>query len=175
VIHIFGDSFASDGGWTDYFPNAVIHADRGISEYRIWSRYQEQKYKIGLTDSIVFVHTHWSRVYLKDSRNLLPRKLRSHPFCDLMFKNVYDNQEDEFIKTLDSIWDEKFFLSIYNLIVKDMMTDIRGHHFTFFDDCLFTGAEDLSVVRKLHAGDINHLNAVGNSIVHQIVDSVIAP
>ena len=98
MIWIFGDSFASsdqDLSWISIIGNTQNFASNGSSEYRILKNYLLQQSDIKETDSILFVHTSQSRIFLKDDRKLSSRMLSSHVNCDIILNDIFEKKEKQ--------------------------------------------------------------------------------
>jgi hypothetical protein len=166
-IWIFGDSFSSSksaDSWTQLlspYGQAVIKSSNGSSEYRIWKTYQENKNNIDFDDRIIFCHTSYSRVFLKNSETLLSRLLPTHPLCDLIFSDVLAKNENKFVKILKTIWDDDYFKDTYDLLLKDLKTVPRSIHINFFEPGIYNS------IWEKYPGKINHLDSTGNLLVVQ--------
>lgn len=166
-IWIFGDSFASNKtseSWTQLlspYGSVVVKSANGSSEYRIWKTYQDNKNNVEPDDCVVFCHTSYSRVFLKNNETLLSRLLPSHPLCDLIFSDVLAKNENKFIKILRSIWDDDYFKDTYNLLLKDLKTVPRSIHINFFEPGVYNS------IWQTYPGKINHLSSLGNLLVVQ--------
>jgi hypothetical protein len=163
-IWIFGDSFAASKhkhSWTKLLNGRVINrATNGSSEYRIWKLYQQSKSNIKPTDKIIFCHTSYSRVFLKNTvTELLSRLLPSHVFCDIILADIQHKQETKFIKILKSIWDDNYFYDNYKLFEDDLRRVPNSIHLNFFED---TSYRDVYVQ---HKGTINHMDQIGNLVI----------
>jgi hypothetical protein len=163
-IWIFGDSFAASKhkhAWTRLLNYQVINrASNGSSQYRIWKAYQKSKIDIGPNDKIIFCHTSYSRVYLKNTvTDLMSRWLPTHRFCDLILADIQHKQESKFIKLLKNIWDDEFFYDNYNLLVEDLKHVPNSIHINFFEDGIFRS------IYQNHNGTINHMDQEGNRII----------
>lgn len=166
-IWIFGDSFSANTtsrSWTHLlktYGNVVVLAHNGSSEHRIWKTYQQNKHLIEPKDIVIFCHTSPSRVYLKKGVTSLSRKLSSHPLCDLIFGDVFAKQEKNFIKLLETIWDDEYFDDTYNLLVADLKRVPRSLHISFFDSGIYNS------IWQEHPGGVNHMDNTGNLLVLQ--------
>lgn len=173
MIYIFGDSFSADlHGWPGMI-SGTTYGIRGSSEYRILKTYEEKKHLINQDDQVIFCHTSWSRVFLKDTnKSLLSRKLETHPLCDLILSDVYAKREKNFMSVLSDVWDEDFMMYIYQKVVNDLLNIPNSTHITFFEnhDKRIT---DLSYIKNAHTGNINHLTVEGNEIVSQRIENLI--
>ena len=173
MIHIFGDSFSNNSkGWPGLIGSNSVGSN-GASEYRIYRTYLDRKHTIGPKDIVVFCHTHWSRIYLKDTVPSLTRKLASHPICDLVLRDVLEKNETQFIKTLESIWDEEYFKHTYQLYLHQLTTVPNSVHVTFFKDIYHPKLLNLSQIWAEHPGKINHMTDQGNSLAaEQIIQTL---
>ena len=167
MIWIFGDSFASsdqDLSWINIIGNTQNFASNGSSEYRILKNYLLQKSNIKETDSILFVHTSQSRIFLKDDRELSSRMMSSHVNCDIILNDIFEKKEKQYIEILKSIWDDEFFDDIFNLIVDRLLEVPNSYHITFFES---SRAEliNLNHIWVTNPGNINHMNETGNRLV----------
>lgn len=166
-IWIFGDSFSANTtshSWThllETYGKVVVRSHNGSSEHRIWKTYQQNKRFIKPTDIVIFCHTSSSRVYLKNGATSLSRLLRSHPFCDLIFNDVFVKKETNFINILKTIWDDEYFEDTYNLLVDDLKRVPRSIHINFFDDGIYNS------IWQAHPGKVNHMDNTGNLLVLQ--------
>lgn len=164
TVWIFGDSFAASKhkhSWVKLLKGRVINrATNGSSEYRIWRNYQNAKADIKPNDKVIFCHTSYSRVFLKDTVvDLLSRFLPSHVLCDLIFADIQHKNETKFINTLKSIWDEKYFYDNYKLLEEDLKRVPNSIHLNFFED---NGYRDVYIH---HKGTINHMTQEGNLVI----------
>lgn len=166
MIYVFGDSFSA---WKKGWPGLIgseTTGFRGSSEYRIYKTYLEYKDKITTADTVIFCHTHYSRVYLKDTnKSLSSRLLESHPFCDLLFGDIASKNEDRFIDILEEIWDDDFFEYTYNKIMDDCKAIPNSIHITFFDSVANKhNIHNFSDLFKKFPGDRthNHMTIEGN-------------
>lgn len=169
MIWVFGDSFSADSrGWPGML-NSKTTGFRGSSEFRIYRNYLTHKHLISESDTVIFCHTHMSRVYLKDeNRSLSSRLLESHPFCDLLFNDVIGKQEKNFIRILDEIWDDSFFEYVYFKLISDSKAVKNSIHITFFNDMATQfNLIDFSSYFKTNRGKINHLDDAGNLEVYK--------
>ena len=168
MIWIFGDSFSTSnnsGSWVRLLNESVKNfSNNGSSEYRILKNYNEQQHNISSTDIIIFVHTSPTRIFLKDDRIISSRTLESHTKCDIIINDIFVKGEQEYIKILESIWDEEYFNDIFDLIVDKLQSIPNSLHITFFE----TNRKD--IVQLNHAwitnpGNINHMDPAGNCMV----------
>jgi hypothetical protein len=164
TVWIFGDSFAANknkNAWTNMLGQRVVNrASNGSSEYRIWKSYQHAKDDIGNEDTVIFCHTSYSRVYLKNTvTDLLSRMLPSHPACDLILSDIQSKKETKFISILKTIWDDVYFYDNYQLIVNDLKRVPNSIHLNFFEDSFYRS------VYLENPGRINHMDENGNRIV----------
>jgi len=164
-LWIFGDSFATNIH-SESWPNSLaLHfesenlATNGSSEYRIWRTYKDNAKRIDPDDTILFCHTSTSRVYLKDNSSLLSRALSSHPFCDIIFADVFAKKEKKFIDILRQIWDDRYFDDTYKLLKADLMQVPNSIHIDFFSKGPF------NAIWKNNPGNINHMSEQGNRLV----------
>lgn len=160
VIHIFGDSFSSNAkGWPSL---GKTFGTNGASEYRIFRSFRESP----IVDKVIICHTHWSRVFLKDTnRSLMSRALASHPFCDILGNDILEKQEKEFLSTLSTIWDEQYLKDTYWLMVDQMLSHRNAIHITFFEDIDDPRIHNLHGIWQANRGSINHMNSKGNAEV----------
>jgi hypothetical protein len=163
-IWIFGDSFAAskhEHSWTKLLNGHVINrASNGSSEYRIWKSYQQAKADITPEDKVIFCHTSYSRVYLKDTvTDLLSRMLPSHILCDIILADIQHKQETKFIDILKIIWDDAYFYDQYKLLEEDLKRVPNSIHLNFFED---TGYRHTYM---WHKGNINHMSQEGNLVI----------
>lgn len=163
MIHIFGDSFATNPkGWPGSLGKTF--ASNGASEYRIFRSFRESK----IVEQTIICHTHWSRIFLKDSnRSLLSRALASHPLCDILGSDILAKQEDKFVSLLDSIWDEQYLKDTYWLMVDRMLEQHNTIHITFFKDIDDPRIHNLHDIWQANQGKINHMNLRGNQLVEE--------
>jgi hypothetical protein len=175
MIWVFGDSFAADGqleSWVNHIGPTKNFASNGSSEYRILKNYLLQKPNIKETDTILFVHTSQSRIFLKDDKQLSSRTLLSHPNCDIIVHDIFEKKEKYYINILESIWDEDFFNDVFNLIADKLVGVPNSHHVTFFESSR-NDLLNLNYIWKNNPGDINHLNNEGNMLVAEIVNQML--
>jgi hypothetical protein len=162
-IWIFGDSFASSSdskSWSKMLgPNVINLASNGSSEYRIWKTYQQHKININPSDRVIFCHTSFSRVYLKNTETIWSRLLPSHPLCDLILADIHDKKEDKFISILKQIWDEIYFRDTYELMYKDLTSVPNSIHLNFFNSSCYYD------IWTSNPGNINHMDNAGNCMV----------
>jgi len=167
VIWVFGDSFSANKSrkaWATLL-EANNLAYNGSCEYRIWKTYYKNKHLIHQDDLVIFCHTSESRVFLKDSESILSRLLKTHPFCDLIFKDVFTKNEHRFMNILNQIWDKEYFADTYKLLVDDLIKVPNSIHINFFKD------EAYKDIRDNYPGKINHMSSTGNLIVYNMVVS----
>jgi len=172
MIWIFGDSFSASKNpesWVSLLDESVNNfSSNGSSEYRILKKYYAEHCNIDPTDTVLFVHTSPSRIFLKDSRSTSSRQLESHPNCDIIINDMFEKKEKEYIKILESIWDDEYFNDMFDLIVDKLQTVPNSVHLTFFE----TTRDDLIQLNHIwtaNSGDTNHMNKVGNCLVADIV------
>ena len=168
MIWIFGDSFSASNhpeSWVSLL-NIPVHnfGSNGSSEYRILKNYYAQKHNIASTDFVIFVHTSPTRIFLKNDKVISSRQLESHPNCDIIINDVFEKKEKEYIKILESIWDDDYFIDMFNLIVDKLQTVPNSLHITFFKTNR-TDIIQLNHIWAANAGNINHMDATGNRIV----------
>jgi hypothetical protein len=167
-LYIFGDSFSvsNKDSWAEMLENEYKiynFSSNGSSEYRIWKNYQNIKDKIK-NDKVLFCHTSPSRIFLKNQENFSSRMLPSHPFCDLIFSDIYAKKEKKFQKILQQIWDEDFFSDTYQLMLTDSLKIKNSTHISFFDIDHCVSFRD---IWKNYPGNINHLSVQGNIEIYQ--------
>lgn len=166
-IWIFGDSFSANAtslSWVNMlgtYGKVVIRSHNGSSEHRIWKSYQQNKRFIKSNDIVVFCHTSSSRIFLKTGVSSLTRQLLSHPFCDLIFGDVFAKKETKFINILKTIWDDEYFEDTYNLLIEDLKRVPRSIHISFFDKGIYNN------IWQSNPGKINHMDNIGNLLVFQ--------
>lgn len=172
MIWIFGDSFsASDNleSWVSLLNEPANNfSTNGSSEYRILKNYYAQQSNIAQTDWVIFVHTSPTRIFLKDDKVTSSRQLESHPTCDIIINDIYEKKEKEYIKILESIWDDSYFNDMFDLIVDKLQAVPNSVHLTFFE----TTRNDLiqlNYVWATNPGNTNHMNEDGNRLVANIV------
>ena len=167
MIYIFGDSFAADNsGWPGSFGEVKNFATRGSCEYRIWRKYTEQKSNITPDDTVIFCHTSWSRVYLRDENtSLLSRRLASHPQCDILLGDITAKRETKFMNIITEIWDEDFQQYVHDRVIADCMGVPNSLHISFFEENKKYDMHDLSKYRYEYPGNINHMDKTGNNMV----------
>lgn len=174
MIWIFGDSFASsnqENSWVRSIGSTKNFASNGSSEHRIFKNYLEQQPNIQQSDLILFVHTSPSRIFLKDNTPILSRTLHSHTKCDIIINDVYEKKEREYIKLLETIWDEEYFVDTFNLIVDRLVKVPNSYHITFFES-IRDDIYNLNYIWTKHRGDINHMNKDGNRIIAELVNQL---
>lgn len=174
MIWIFGDSFAAIGqdlSWTSIIGDTQNFASNGSSEYRILKNYLLQKSNIKETDSILFIHTSQSRIFLKDDRELLSRMLPSHANCDIIFNDIFEKKEKQYIEILKSIWDDEFFDDVFNLIVDRLLDVPNSYHVTFFESSRVE-LVNLNHIWVANPGNINHMDKNGNRLVAEIINQL---
>lgn len=170
-VWIFGDSFAASRAaesWTALLSSkydVVVYASNGSSEYRIWKAYQLVKKDISPNDCVIFCHTSPYRIFLKNTVTILSRLLPSHPYCDIIINDVISKKESKFIKVLNTIWDEEYFLDTFDLMVRDMDTT-NCLHLTFFES---ETLKSFNRVWQENKGNINHMSMEGNRIMFEKV------
>jgi len=172
-IWVFGDSFSASAdkqSWARLLNNSVIKANNGSSEYRIWRTYQENKHKIKKSDKVIFCHTHYSRVYLRDDKQSASRSINTHPHCDLLINDSIS--KNQYLNELETIWDSKYLEDSFNLLVNDLKSVPNSIHITFFDSENITSYKDIWDNFK---GNINHLNTLGNKMVLDSVNKLLNP
>jgi hypothetical protein len=172
MIWIFGDSFSASNNlesWVSLLNEPANNfSSNGSSEYRILKNYHAQQHNITTTDCVIFVHTSPTRIFLKNDRVISSRQLESHPNCDIIINDVFEKKEKEYIKILESIWDDTYFNDMFDLIVDKLQTVPNSVHITFFE----TARDDLIQLNHIwiaNSGNINHMNTVGNCLVADIV------
>jgi hypothetical protein len=163
-IWIFGDSFAAskhEHSWIRLLNGNVINrASNGSSEYRIWKSYQKAKDKIQPEDKVIFCHTSYSRVFLKDTVvDLLSRFLPSHVLCDLILADIQNKKETKFINVLKTIWDDEYFYDNYKIFEDDLKRVPNSIHLNFFEDT------EYRYTYLWHRGTINHMSQEGNLVI----------
>lgn len=169
MIWVFGDSFSANKSrkaWATLL-EANNLAYNGSCEYRIWKTYQNHKHKIKQNDIVIFCHTSESRVFLKDTESNLSRLIKSHPFCDLIFKDVFAKKEYKFMNILNQIWDEEYFKDTHKLLVNDLLMVKNSIHINFFKDVFYRD------IKKNYPGKINHMSNTGNLLVYNMIVSEI--
>lgn len=178
-LYIFGDSFSSKNEdpmcWvnlleTDY--SVINFSNRGVSEYRIWKIYNENKNSLNPNSKILFCHTSPFRVYLKNSFVTLSRNLETHPVCDIILEDIYSKKEKTLIDAVETIWDEEYFADMYNLTFKDLVSVKNSFHLTFFETN--ESILNLNSVWINNRGTVNHLNTQGNKIVFERIFNLIS-
>ena len=176
MIWIFGDSFSASKkpeSWVNLL-DASVHnfGSNGSSEYRILKNYYAQQHNIAPADSVIFVHTTPTRIFLKNDKSSSSRQLESHPNCDIIINDVFEKKEKEYIKILEAIWDDDYFNDMFNLIVDKLQTVPNSIHITFFE----TDRNDIIQLNHIwtaNAGTINHMDVAGNREVVDIIHKLI--
>lgn len=175
-VWIFGDSFGAStrpASWTQLLARQFKvenFASNGSSEHRIWKSYQSKKTQIMSTDKVIFVHTHPSRIFLKNDASLMSRTLASHPTCDLILSDIHSKGEAKYVEILKDIWDDEYFDDTFNLILKDLMSVPNSTHITFFDS---SEIDSYFNVWQENKGTINHMNEAGNlQIFEKILECI---
>ena len=174
MIWIFGDSFAASrdpSSWTMQLGDVRNCASNGSSEYRIYKTYLKQRHEITVDDTVIFVHTSPSRIFLKNDRITSSRLLESHPTCDIIINDIYEKREKEFINLLESVWDEDFFEDIFDLMI-DKLKVPNSYHITFFESPKME-IVNLNHIWVANPGTVNHMTAEGNRLVVDIVKQLI--
>lgn len=178
VLYIFGDSFSSEtddhNAWVNLLKDIFEvknYSQRGISEYRIWKNYRIHKDSLQKDSRILFCHTSPYRIYLKDSYCSISRNLKTHPYCDIILKDIYSKNEKDLIKIVESIWDEDYFEDHFNLVLEELLRVKNSFHISFFD--LSANILNLNLLWKNHQGKINHLDIEGNRLAaEKIIDLI---
>lgn len=170
-MHLFGDSFSAyQKGWPKQIGVVSNHATRGASEYRIYRTYNNAK-----PDSqVIFVHTHWSRLFLKDTETFNSRLLSSHRWADILVNDLLRN-ESHVVEACNTIWDDKFLSDTYWLYVDKLLDIPNSFHFTFFSDIVHPQIHNLNKFWEEYPGDrtTNHLSIEGNALVaNHILDII---
>jgi hypothetical protein len=175
MIWIFGDSFAAssnNSSWTSNIGEVANFSSNGSSEYRILKNYYSQKNSIGPSDTVLFVHTSPTRIFLKDSRSITSRQLDSHPFCDIIINDIVEKKETEYIKILESIWDDDYFNDMFDLIVDRLITIPNSIHVTFFE----TSRNDIIQLNHIwiaNPGNTNHMSDYGNRLTTEAINQLL--
>lgn len=176
MIWIFGDSFSASKNpesWVSLLDQPVNNfASNGSSEYRIYKNYYAERCNIGTSDTVLFVHTSPSRIFLKDDKAMSSRQLESHPSCDIIINDVYEKKEKEYIRILESIWDDEYFNDVFDLMVDKLQAVPNSVHLTFFE----TSRSDIVQLNHLwtaNPGDINHMDKIGNQLVADVINQLI--
>jgi hypothetical protein len=172
-VWVFGDSFAtstSSDSWIQLLEqeyHVQVLATNGSSEYRIWKQYQRNKSKIQPTDKVIFCHTSYGRMFLKDSnRSLLSRLLPTHPLCDILVNDVTAKKEKHFTELIDRVWDYDYLTDTYNLMLESLKKVPSSLHISLFE---VEGVLSFFSLRNTDKGNINHLNKQANMIVYKKV------
>jgi len=169
-IWIFGDSFAnndSEYSWVSLLAKShtvINKSSNGSSEYRIYKTYNHYKEQIHSTDHVLFVHTHSSRIYLREDQELDSRKLNTHKNCDLIFSDIYHKKEQKYIDILENIWDDAYFVDNYSLLLDKLLSVANSTHITFFEN--HHGLYSYYDTYSNNKGSVNHMNELGNNIVY---------
>jgi len=176
MIYIFGDSFSAwQQGWPDEIGGKTF-GSRGSSEYRIWRSYQENKHLISSNDRVVFCHTHYSRVFLKDSvKSMKSRLIDTHKYCDILFGDA-NSKADAFVEILEKIWDDEYFIYQYEKVLEDCRSIPNSTHITFFPKLAMKyDIMDMSNIYNGNRGERwqNHMTLQGNKIVAQELTNVL--
>jgi len=172
MIWIFGDSFAASKhieSWVGLLNIPVNNfSSNGSSEYRILKNYYAQQHNIAITDIVLFVHTSRSRIFLRDDKSISSRLLGTHPNCDIIINDVFEKKEKEYIKILESIWDDEYFNDVFDLIVDKLQAVPNSIHITFFETTR-SDIVQLNHVWTANPGNINHMDITGNLCVADII------
>lgn len=170
MIWIFGDSFATSidsESWVSNIGEITNFASNGSSEYRILKTYLDQQSNISKNDIVIFVHTSPSRIYLKNDKTISSRTLNTHGKCDIIFNDIFEKKEKEYIAILESIWDDQYFDDMFDLIV-DRLQIPNSIHITFFESSR-TDLVNLNHIWLANQGTINHMSVDGNKLVADII------
>lgn len=177
MTYIFGDSFcAHQPGWPSLL-SARTYGTRGSSEFRIWKNYQNNRDTITANDTVIFCHTHWSRVYLRDDAdNFSSRLLDSHPVCDLLLGDLSAKRDRKYQEIINQLWDEDFLKYNYQKVLDDCRSVTGSLHITFFKDIASEyQLHDFSDIHSEHAGHrlYNHLDTHGNLDVAERINKIL--
>ncbi len=176
-IWIIGDSFSTnmtEDSWVVKISrNKEIEnlSQNGISEYRIYKTFLNNFSSFSENDIVILCHTNPYRIYIPNRVPYPTRKKQSHPYCDLVMGDV--SRHGFLWKFISYIFvsyffDEEYFLTQYNLLIKSMDTLIKDKncriiHVSGFDvDSPIISFYDLF---ENYRGNINHLNKQGNDLV----------
>lgn len=177
TVTIIGDSFSADYGqdsWVSMLSsNYVVNnfSQRGISQFRLYCIVHDNWSTIKNSDAIVIFHTNPDRVYIPNGVELATRALASHKTCDMVAENVIN---DEMFRAQARMYYKYFFdQTQQNVFYRLMVDDIKRltqHHV-----CLHCSGFDVAVdksfaeLQRQHAGDLNHFDAVGNTVVYDYI------
>jgi hypothetical protein len=175
-VMIFGDSFSSDrcpDSWIDLLANeheVVNHSSRGISEFRIYRNLLDNKKEIKTADAVIVFHTNPDRVYVPDWNRMPTRHLPGHPMCDMVASDITEKWPPAEIY-YKNFYDQYFQETIYNLIVDDIRQQCKHTKLLEFSGFDLGSAQIHSIhqLRKQHAGNINHLDIIGNIDVFSLI------
>ena len=174
---IFGDSFSTNmsiHSWVykiskDY--DVTNLSKNGVSQYRIYRTFLNNKDKISKNDTVIFCHTNPNRIYLPD-RTLYPtRQKDSHKECDLVLGDV--DRHGLFWRFVSYVfirffYDEEYFNHQYDLMINEMDRIARDKNCSIIHVSGFVSRNYIIGIKDIfdkHRGDINHLSIQGNDLV----------
>jgi hypothetical protein len=167
-LYLFGDSFgAYQKGWPQLVGVTNNYATRGSSEYRIYRNYSDVK----PDGKSIFVHTHWSRIYLRADKSFVTRLLDTHKFSDMLISDLMSGKEGRLFEVCSEIWDERFFIDTYTLYMEKLLQTPDSLHVTFFEDIVHPQVVNLNAVWQSHSGprETNHMTDAGNKVAAEMI------
>lgn len=175
-IWIIGDSFStnmSSKSWTNLLSDdaEIINLSKnGISEYRIYRTFLENKHILSKEDTIIFCHTNPYRIFIPDHINYPTRNKSTHSECDLVLGDV--KRHGIFWRAVSYVfikyfYDEEFYKSYFDLMFLEMdkikEKGCKVIHITGFESQ--NSIISMNDIFLNHRGNINHLTEEGNKLV----------
>lgn len=168
MILIVGDSFsANNNGWPSLLNQPFVNlSQNGIGEYKIYKNFKNYKdnYKL-----IIFCHTSPWRIHTKF--HPIHSKNNFRPNNDFILSDVdyhsKENKDMQLVKNyIDKFYDFDYQQDVYNLLVKELVNVKNSLHITFHDPLDTKQIPiNFNAIWQNNQGNINHMNATGNTIV----------
>lgn len=184
-LWIIGDSFStgtSSESWTTIISNnrdTVRLSKNGISEYRIFKIFQDNKDKFSAGDQIIICHTNPFRIFLPNGISYPSRSKSSHTECDLVIGDAINNGLYWKILThlfVGYFFDEEYYNTQFDLMVSEIdreskLKDCKIIHMTGFQ----SRGPIISIkdIFEKYPGDINHLSVEGNILVAERISKLL--
>lgn len=180
-ITIVGDSFSSDvskDSWATQLSecHSVNNlSQRGISQYRIYTIIKDNLSLIENSDCLIIWHTNPDRIFVNDNIDFPTRCLGSHPTADLVANDALSSKDKVWRQTVESYY-KVFFNSpqqelYHRLLVNEIRRLVAGVKTLEYTGFNLNNSDIKSFfnIKIANAGNVNHMNAVGNRIVFETI------
>lgn len=183
-ILIFGDSFSTDvsvDSWITKLSNRYDiknFSQRGISEYRLYRIILKNIEEISEASAVIIFHTNMDRIFVPDHVFFQSRQLPTHTQMDMVANDALNDKHWKKIAAhyYRYFYDQDQQNCVYQLLIEkiDQLIATQKIHCSGFDiECNTVAIKLFNQVRVDYPGTTNHLNATGNQLVYNYLESVL--